>query len=159
MGHVGYVERGSGGSAWVPRDGGDPWNNRGVNELLDDVLARRLQDHEDRQAGWDRRAQEHRDRMGGYDANIRDIDGRLKDHLEAYFGRTDGPVSDAHLTMLKAEADVYADRGRQRADEQSRKDFDRLTTQRMEAIGRETARDMGRYGFVPVTPAWRGGYR
>ena len=140
----------------VPRDGGDPWNNHGVNELLDDVFAARRQADEDRRVGDDRRAQTHRDTITEINERIDAINGRFRGHVDTYNNRLDGPVSDAHLNMLRAESDVYTDRARQRANAESRRDWQSLRALHMATIGEQTARDMKTHGFVPVNPVWRG---
>ncbi|KAJ9611359.1 hypothetical protein H2200_004543 [Cladophialophora chaetospira] len=152
-GYLGFVERGPRRPV-VDRDRGDRWNNRGVDELLRDVFAQGRQNEEDRQAGAERRTDAHRAVIGDFDGRIRDIEGRIDKHVEDYLRNLNAPISDERLTLLRAEAEVYADRGRQRADEQQRRDLERWREMHNAAIGRDFRRDMETSGFVPVTPVW-----
>ena len=143
----GFRERRPNGDfVFVPRD--DGWDNREVNNLLDDLLARRMQDNEDRRAGAERRADAARAVQKDYEDQIRAIEGRFGDRVNGYADQIQMPISDERLTGLRAEAEIYAQRERERREHQAQRDLDRRRELLDREFGRSMRRDMERDGFV-----------
>ncbi|ETI29414.1 hypothetical protein G647_01867 [Cladophialophora carrionii CBS 160.54] len=155
MGYGGFLERGPGGPLVVvrDRDRGHGLSNRAINGLLDDILARDPDD--DRRAASERREDEFRARWLALHNEGNACRDRFGGHIETYESRTTQPINDSRLTSLRAEAATYADRGKQRAEEQARRDRERLWELRDADLGREAREDLEDYGFVRVAPVRR----
>ena len=147
--YLGFRETRPGGPGWISRGRpGDGRGNRGLNELLDEILARGMQEDEDRRAISERRADEFRARW----LRLHDEENACRDnfpkHLQEYDDRTRQPISDDRLTGLRAEAESYEQRRRQREDEQNRRDRDREREILDARLGRRTREELGDYGFM-----------
>jgi hypothetical protein len=128
-------------------------SNGALNDLLDDILARDPDD--DRRAASERREDEFRARWLALHNEGNAYRDKFGSHIEAYEASTSQPINDSRLSSLRAEAATYAERGKQRADEQERRDRERLWELRDADLGREAREDLEDYGFIPVAPLRR----
>ena len=127
---------------------GDRLSNRGLNELLDDILAQRMQENEDRQAMSERRADDFRTRWLRIHDEANAIRDRLGGHAQEYRDRTSQPISDERLSILRAEAEGYERRRQRRDEEQNRRDRERERELVDASLGRRAREDLQDYGFV-----------
>jgi hypothetical protein len=151
-GYHGWDGGGGGGGGWR----GNGWDTQTLNELLDEMQARELQNaeyQEIRAHRADLRRTAMLDSPGPHDDPA--DNERICAYLDEYSNRTTGPVADERLTELRREAEFWANRTREREEEQERRDRKRERELRDADLGRRTRRELDEFGFVHVAPGGR----